>query len=99
MKPSHTTTPSTLNSTCTRAARTASRGLPMEASIAVTQVPMFAPNASAMPVGRVMKPWLAITITIPVVADDDWTRPVKAAATRIPTSGVSMVVMRSRKGW
>ncbi len=44
-------------------------------------------------------PWAAMTMTIPVVAEDDWIRPVKQAATRIPISGFSMRVIRSRNGW
>ena len=64
-------TPPILNMTCTIAARTASTGFPREASMAVTQVPMFEPNASAIPAGRVISPDDAITIAMPVVADED----------------------------
>ncbi len=56
MNGSQTTTPSVLNSTCTTAARVASRGLPIEASRAVTQVPTLAPNARAIPAGSVIRP-------------------------------------------
>ena len=71
MSGSQMRTPSTLNKTCTMAARVASRGLPMAASSAVTQVPMLAPKASAIPAGRVINPWEARTIATPVVADED----------------------------
>ena len=60
----------TLNVMCTAPARTASRGLPMDARRAVTHVPMFAPKMSAIPAGSVMSPWLAMTMIIPVVADE-----------------------------
>jgi hypothetical protein len=71
----------------------------MAASMAVTQVPILAPKASAIPAFRVMKPWEAMTITIPVVADEDWINPVNTAATRMPMNGFSMLVIRSRNGW
>ena len=71
----------------------------MLASRAVTQVPMLAPNASAMPAGNVIKPWLAMTMTIPVVADEDWISAVNSAAARMPTKGFSIEIMRSRNGW
>ena len=82
------------------AARTASRGLPIAASMAVTQVPTLAPKISAMPAGRVISPWLAIAITTPVVAEDDCTSPVKVAAARIPKRGFSIRTIQVRKpGW
>ena len=92
-------TPAILNVMCTTAARTASTGLPREARMAVTQVPMLEPKASAIPAGRVIRPADAITIAMPVVAADDWTRPVNTAPTRIPSSGFSILTMRSRNGW
>ena len=95
----HNNPPDTLNMICTTAARTASRGFPIDANRAVTQVPILAPNASAIPAGKVMNPWLAMTITIPVVADDDCTSAVNTAAISIPMSGFSIFTMRSRKGW
>ena len=52
----------------------------------------------AIPAGSVINPWLAITMTMPVVADDDCTSAVKAAATRMPISGFSIFTIRSRKG-
>ena len=51
-----------------------------------------------MPAGRVMKPWLAMTMTMPVVADDDCTRAVNVAATRMPSSGLSMLTISWMKG-
>ena len=98
MKGSQIRTPSTLNSRWTPAACAASRGLPMAANIAVTHVPMFAPNASVMPASRVMKPCEASTITIPVVAAELCTIAVKPAATRIPSTGLSMLRMVSMNG-
>ena len=38
--------------------------------MAVTQVPMLAPKAKAMPAGRVMRPSVAMTITMEVVAEE-----------------------------
>lgn len=99
MKATHSSTPATLKSTCTTAARSASRGFPIDASSAVTQVPMLAPKMNAIPVGSEMSPWLAITITMPVVADDDCTSAVNAADAAMPTSGDSIVTIQSRNGW
>jgi hypothetical protein len=102
MKPmngSQISTPQTLKPRWTSAARTASRGLPITASSAVAQVPILAPNASAMPACRLTKPCPAMTMTMPVEADEDWIRAVKAVAIRTPTSGLSMLFIRSRKGW
>ncbi len=98
MKGSQIITPATLKKRCTTAARTASRGLPITASPAVAQVPMLAPKASAMPASRLMKPWLAMTMTMPVDADDDWMMAVNTSAMRTPTIGLSIVFIRSRKG-
>ena len=56
MKLNHSTTPATLKTTWTAAARTASRGLRIDASMAVTHVPMFAPKMSAMPASSEMNP-------------------------------------------
>jgi len=50
------TAPSTLNRTCTAAARFASCGLPIAASIAVIPVPIFAPNRIAIPAGKESSP-------------------------------------------
>jgi hypothetical protein len=71
MKPTQSATPTMLKSTWTRDARTASRGLPIAARSAVTQVPTLAPRMRAMPAGRVKSPWLAIAITTAVVAEED----------------------------
>ena len=60
---------------------------------------MLAPKASAIPACRLMNPWLAMTMTMPVEADDDWISAVKAAAISTPTSGLSIDFIRSRKGW
>ena len=51
-----------------------------------------------MPAGSVISPWLAIAITTPVVADEDWTTPVKAAPASRPSAGCSMRRIQSRKG-
>ena len=64
-------TPATLNNTCMTDTRTASRGLPIEAKNAVTQVPILAPNDKAIPAGSVIKPCIAITMITPVVAELD----------------------------
>jgi hypothetical protein len=98
MKATQSSTPATLNAMWAAAARTASTGFPMAASTAVTQVPMLAPKASAIPAGRVMRPSPAITIAMPVVAAEDCTRPVKSVPTRIPMIGFSIRAMSSRKG-
>ena len=98
MMPNHTTTPRMLKITWISEARTAARGLPMAASRAVTQVPTLAPRISAMPASRLSSPWLAIAITTPVVAEEDCTTPVKAAAARIPRAGCDIRVIHSRKG-
>ncbi len=71
----------------------------MDARTAVTDVPILDPKINAMPSSRVMRPCPARTMTMPVVADDDWMRAVKAAAMRMPTRGFSMRVIRSRNGW
>ena len=65
----------------------ASRGLPSEANPAVIQVPMLAPKRRAMPALRDNSPWLARTMTMPVVAEELWTRPVKMAAKRMARRG------------
>ena len=96
-KPIQTATPRTLKRMWTRLACTAVRGLPIEASAAVTQVPMLAPKMRVMPAVSEISPWLAMAMTTPVVADEDCTRPVKAAARRIPNSGFSMRAMVSMK--
>ncbi len=96
--PTHSSTPPTLNRTWVAAARIASRGLPIDASNAVTQVPMLAPRASAIPAGNEMKPCPARTMTMAVVAEDDWMSAVNAAATRMPIAGFSILIIRSRKG-
>ncbi len=98
MKNTQISTPRILKTMCATAARTASRGLPSAASSAVTQVPMFAPKASAMPAGREMRPSLAITMARPVVADEDWTSPVKIAPTRMPSSGSRSFSMSPMNG-
>ena len=72
---------------CTRAARTASRGLPIAARNAVMQVPILAPRTSAMPASSVKKPWLASTMITPVVADELCTRAVKPALKSTATPG------------
>ena len=56
------------------------------------------PKISAMPAGSVMSPWVAITMTTPVVAELDCTRAVKSAPAAIPTAGDSSRVIQSRKG-
>ena len=85
MNGSQSKTPMTLNRTCTVAARWASRGLPIAARSAVTQVPMLAPRINAIPAGSVMNPWLAMTMTTPVVAELDCTSAVNSAPARMPT--------------
>ncbi len=94
---SHKSAPSTLKSVWPAAARIASRGLPSAASTAVTAVPTLAPSTRAMPASRVMKPCWASTITMPVVADDDWTRAVNTAPTASPRSGFSIRAITSMK--
>ena len=81
------TAPSTLNSTCTAAARFASCGLPIAASIAVIPVPIFAPNRIAIPAGRESSPWVAMTTARPMVAEDDCTSAVNTAPASIPRIG------------
>ena len=49
-------TPPTLNPVWIAAARRASRGLPIVARSAVTDVPMFAPRIRAMPASSGMRP-------------------------------------------
>ena len=51
-----------------------------------------------MPASRLMKPCPAMTMTIPVEAEEDWMMAVKTVATRTPTRGLSMLFIRSRKG-
>ena len=77
---------------------TASRGRPMAASMAVTQVPTLAPKISAMPASSEMNPWLASTMTMPVVAEELCTTAVKAAPTRMPSNGLRSSLMASMKG-
>jgi hypothetical protein len=76
-----------LSSTWNTAARRAGVPAPIEASIAVTHVPIFAPSAIAIAVSRSTSPWLASTITMPIVAEDDWTRAVKPAPSASAASG------------
>ncbi len=80
--------PNTLNSTCTAAARFASWGLLIAASIAVIPVPIFAPKRMAMPAGRESNPWVAMTTARPIVAEDDCTRVMSPALTKPTTSTV-----------
>ena len=94
----HNKTPITLNNTWTMAARTASTGLPIAANMAVTQVPILAPKASAMPAGRLNKPSLAIAMAIPTVAAEDCTRPVNTAPARTPIIGFFIDSKNSIKG-
>ena len=91
-------TPAILKVTWATATRTASRGLPIAASPAVAQVPMLAPRASATPPSREIRPWDASTMTMPMVADDDWTSAVNAVETRIPIRGLETFCMSSMKG-
>ena len=65
-----TNTPATLNKMCTVTARLASMDLPIEASQAVKQVPILAPKMRAIPASSGKRPWLASTMTIPVVAEE-----------------------------
>ena len=53
---------------------------------------------TAMPAGRVMKPWLARTMTTPVVAELDCSRAVNSAPARMPTAGDSIWTIQSRNG-
>ena len=93
-----TNTPATLNKMCTVTARLASMDLPIEASQAVKQVPILAPKIRAIPASRGKRPWLASTMTIPVVAEELWTRAVKAAPKAMPNSGAFMFFIKSMKG-
>ena len=96
----HTTsrTPTMLNTTWTTAALTASRGLPIAESPAVTQVPMFAPRSRAIPCSRVSRPWVESTMTSPAVAAEDWTTAVNANPARIPSQGARVSCMKAMKG-
>ncbi len=75
----------------------ASRGLPIAARRAVAEVPMLAPRIRAIPESRVIKPCWASTMTIPVVAADDWMSAVNPAPTAIPRNGFSNRAMASMK--
>ena len=98
MKPIQIRTPLVLKRMWTIAARTASRGFPIDARKAVMQVPMLAPNTSAMPASRLRKPWLASTMITPVVAEELWMSAVKVALNRTARNGLLSSCIVSMKG-
>jgi len=79
-----TTTPITLNIRCAKATLLAPRLPPIEASSAVTHVPIFAPIIRPIAPVRFIRPAPIRAITRPDVADEDWIIPVKIAPARMP---------------
>ena len=99
MKPIQAAAPTVFTRTWTSAARHASRDLPIAARTAVIAVPIFAPRMIAIPVSSSSSPLAPITMTMPVVALDDCTRPVNTAPISRPTRGELFSANRSRNGW
>ena len=68
---SHTAVPMMLNARCTTAARRALRLVPMEESMAVTQVPMFWPMMMGIAAPNVICPVEDTAWRIPTDAEED----------------------------
>lgn len=99
MNGGHSAAPSSLNSTCTAAARSAPGALPMPASTAVIPVPIVAPNRIAIPAGSDSSPCVAMTTARPIVADDDCTSAVNRAPASMPSTGFVSDCSSSAKRW
>ena len=91
------TVPNRLNIRWITVVRLALRLVPMEASTAVMQVPMFWPNRTYTALSRPMTPLTARACRIPTEAEEDWIRAVKRAPTRIPIRGLEKVLTTSTK--
>ena len=89
--------PIILNSRWTTAARCAVLLVPMEASSAVMQVPMFCPNRMNSEAFRPIKFALASACRIPIDADDDCNSAVISAPIRTPSRGLDTPVIIVRK--
>ena len=83
-----TTAPMRLNIRWIRVARRALRLVPMEASTAVTQVPILVPKRTKEALAKGMMPALNRVCTMPTAAAEDWMMAVKQAPTRMPTMGL-----------
>ena len=62
---------------CARAALLALIFAPKEASHAVTVVPMFSPRTIAAAISKLIQPFIATIIVMPIAADDDCTKIVR----------------------
>ena len=71
--------------------------VPMDASTAVIQVPMFCPNRMNTALDRGIIPVEARACRIPTEAEEDWIRAVKMAPMAIPISGFLKVVIKLMK--
>ena len=63
----------------------------------MTHVPMFAPKIKPIPDSSGINPWLAKTMTIPVVADELWTIAVKIIPIKMLSIGFCMFCMARSK--
>ena len=84
--------------------RLALRLVPMEASTAVMQVPMFWPNRTYTALDRGISPLEASACKMPTDAEEDWMMAVNTAPARMPSTGLEnrviseMNASESRRG-
>ena len=88
------TVPMMLNIRWITVVRRAFTFVPMEASTAVMQVPMFCPKSTYTALDSGIIPVAASACRIPTDAEDDWITAVNTAPTRIPRSGLLNCVIR-----
>ena len=98
MNRNQSSTPPALNTRCAQAACNASRGRPNVDRNAVAQVPRLEPKIMPMPVSSEIRPWLANTMTMAVVADELCTMAVNTAPMPMDSSGLRMFCIAARNG-
>ena len=92
--------PIRLNNTWANATRFAVTFARQAAMIAVMQVPILSPRSTGIAPSKGIKPWLAMAIKIPIVAELDWISTVITIPTPMPRIGLwENLPIKSTKPW
>ena len=87
--------PMRLKRTCPIAACLAGLEAPIDATMAVSVVPMLSPSIMGMAASRVIRPCEATAIVRPIVAAEDCIKAVRIIPARTPVRGLRLRIRRS----